>query len=175
MSSTLSSVESRSAHLGRARNSLSSAIVRPRDASEERQLQPPAPGPVLKGRVHALSLIAFCIGVAAALAWQAYGGTAREMIASSSSQLSWLAPPAAPVAEAPVVPSPDQEELKAISFGLAEVRERIDQIAAQLAAGQEQMTRDITNKLEAAKQDVVDKITSALPPRPAAAPARSAR
>jgi len=175
MSSTLSSVESRSAHLGRARSSLSGAIVRPRDASEERQLQPPAPGPVQKRRVDARSLIAFCIGVAATLAWQSYGGTAREVIASSSSQLSWLAPPAAPVAEAPVVPSPDQEEFKAISFGLAEVRERIDQIAAQLAAGQEQMTRDITNKLEAAKQDVVDKITSALPPRPAAAPARSPR
>jgi hypothetical protein len=97
------------------------------------------------------------------------------MIASSSSQLSWLAPPAAPVAEALLVPSPDQEELKAISFGLADARERIDQIAAQLAAGQEQMTRDITNKLEAAKQDVVDKITSALPLRPAAVPARSPR
>jgi uncharacterized coiled-coil protein SlyX len=77
--------------------------------------------------------------------------------------------------EVSAVPSSDQEELEAISFGLAEVRQRVDQIAAQVAAGQEQMTRDITNKLEAAEHDVVDKISFALPPRPAAAPARSAR
>jgi hypothetical protein len=166
MSSTLSSIESRSAHLGRPRSSLSGAIVRPRDAGDERQFQPPAPGPVQKRRVDARSLIAFCIGVAATFAWQSYG---------SSLWLGWLAPPAEPVVEVSTVPSSYQEELKAISFGLAEVRERVDQIAAQLAAGQEQMTRDITNKLEAAKQDVVDKITPALPPRPAAAPARSAR
>jgi hypothetical protein len=159
MSSTLSSIESRSTRLGRPMSSLSGA-------SDERQLQPLAPEPVQKSRVYARSLIGFCIGVAATLAWQSYG---------SSPWLSWLAPPAGPVVEVSTVPSSDQEELKAISFGLAEVRERVDQIAAQLAAGQEQMTRDITHKLEAAKQDVVDKITSALPPRPAAAPARSAR
>jgi hypothetical protein len=97
-------------------------------------------------------LIPFCIGVAAALAWQ-----------------SWLGPPAAPVAEAPAAPSPDQEELKALLVGLAGVRQRVDDIAAQLAVGQEQVTRDI-NKLEAVEQDILDKI-SAPPPRPAA-PAR---
>jgi hypothetical protein len=37
------------------------------------------------------------------------------------------------------------------------------------------MTLDITHKLEAAEQGVVDKINSALPSRRAAAPARSAR
>jgi hypothetical protein len=122
-------------------------------------------------RARALSrfLIIFCIGVAATLAWQSYGGTAREIIANSSPQLSWLAPPAAPVAEAPAAPSPDQEELKGIWFGLAGVRQRVDEIAAQLAAGQEQVTRDINN-LKAVEQDILDKI-SAPPPRPAA-PAR---
>jgi hypothetical protein len=108
---------------------------------------------------------------------------AREMIASLSPQLSWLAPPVAPVAEAPgltppVAPvaeasaalSPDQEELKALSAHLADVRQRVDEIAAQLAAGQEQVTRDI-NKLQEVHQDILDKI-SAPPPRPAAAPAR---
>ena len=94
------------------------------------------------------------------------------MIANSSPQLSWLAPPAAAVAEAPVAPSPDQEELKAISFGLAGVRQRVDQIAAQLAAGQDQMTRDIGNKLQAAEQDILDKMISVSPPQPAAATAR---
>jgi hypothetical protein len=119
-------------------------------------------------RVFGRFLIAFCIGVAATLAWQSYGDTAREMIANSSPQLSWLA---APVAEASAAPSPEKEQFKAISFGLADVRQRVDEIAAQLAAGQEQMTRDVANKLQAVEQDILDKI-SAPPPRPAAAPAR---
>jgi hypothetical protein len=121
-------------------------------------------------RVFGRFLITFCLGVAATLAWLSYGTTAREMIASASPQLSWLAPPAAPVAEVSAAPSPDEEKLKAISFGLAGVRQRVDEIAAQVAAGQEQVTRDI-NKLQAVEQDILDKI-SASPPRPAAAPAR---
>jgi hypothetical protein len=40
-------------------------------------------------------LIAFCVGVAATLAWQSYGGAARKMIASWSPQLRWSAPQAA--------------------------------------------------------------------------------
>src|SRR5215813_6281083 len=45
-------------------------------------------------------LIMFCIGIAATLAWQSHGNTVRGMIANLSPQLVWLAPPAAPVAEA---------------------------------------------------------------------------
>jgi hypothetical protein len=41
----------------------------------------------------------------------------------------------------------------------------------QLGAGQEQMKQDIT-KLQAAEQNILRKIASAPPPRPAAAPAR---
>ena len=136
------------------------------------------------------SLVTFCAGVAATLAWLSYGGTVREMIASSSPQLSWLAPPVAPVGEAPgLAPpaapvaeasaalSPGQEELKALSAHLADVRQRVDEIAAQLAAGQEQVKRDNNklqediNKLQEVEQDILAKI-SAPPPRPAAAPAR---
>jgi hypothetical protein len=113
----------------------------------------------------------FCIGVVATLAWQTYGGAAREMIARSFPRLGWLAPPAAPDAQAdPAAISPDQEELKAISFGLAGVRQRVDQIAAQLAAGQEQMTGDIPNKLNAAEHDILDKISA--PPSQPTLPAR---
>ena len=43
-------------------------------------------------------LITFCSGVAATLAWQSYGDAARKMIASSSLQLGWSAPQAAPEA-----------------------------------------------------------------------------
>jgi hypothetical protein len=126
-------------------------------------------------RALARFLITFCIGAAAMLAWQSYGGAAREMIAGSSPQLGWLAPQAAPVAQTtpdvnapdvPAAPSPDLEQLKA---GLAVLRQSVDRLAAQLAAGQEQMTRDITN-LQAAEQDILQKI-SAPPPRPAATPA----
>jgi hypothetical protein len=88
-----------------------------------------------------------------------------------------LAPQAASVAQAasrmiaPGAPagSPDLEQLKAMSLGLAVVRQSVDQLAAQVAAGQEQMTRDIT-KLQAAEQDILHKISEP-PPRPAAAAA----
>jgi hypothetical protein len=40
-------------------------------------------------------LIAFCSGVAATLAWQSYGGSARTMIAGWSPQLRWSATQAA--------------------------------------------------------------------------------
>ncbi len=121
-------------------------------------------------RVLGRFLIAFCIGIAATLAWQSFGDVARGMIASSSPQLSWLAPPAAQVAEAPLAPPPYQEEFKAISFGLASVRQRIDQIASG-QEHQEQMTRDLAIRLQATEQDILDKISPPAP-RPAAAPAR---
>ncbi len=124
-------------------------------------------------------LITFCIGVAAALAWQSYGDAAREMIASSSPQLGWLAPQAAPLAQtasdivapaAPRTPSPDLQQLKAMSLDLAAVRQNVEQLAAQFAAGQQQMAGDIAT-LQAAQQDILHKI-SPPPPRPAAVPAR---
>ena len=147
-------------------------------------------------------LIAFCIGVAATLAWQSYGEVTRETIASSSPQLGWLAPQPVPVAQtapdmiAPVDPSPDQQRLAAMSLDLSAMRQSVDHLAAsleqtmrsvdqlaggqaqmtrtvgQLAAGQEQMKQDIT-KLQAAEQNILRKIASAPPPRPAAAPARN--
>jgi hypothetical protein len=121
-------------------------------------------------------LITFCIGVAVTLAWQSYGDAAREMIANSSPQLGWLAPQTAaaqiaPDSIAPPTSSPDPQELKAISADLAAVRQKVDQLAAYVAAGQEQMARDFATKLQAAEQDILDKI-SVPPPQPAAAPVR---
>jgi hypothetical protein len=118
------------------------------------------------------------------------------MIASTSSRLGWLAPPAAEAV--PTVPSPDQEVLKAISLDLTGMRQHLDEIATQLTVDHEQMrrdltgvrqldeiatqltldheqtTRDITRRLEAAEKNILDKIGSALPPRPTAAPVRPA-
>ena len=63
-------------------------------------------------------LVTLCIGVAATLVWQSYGDAAREMIASASPQLGWLAPQAAPVARtAPdvIAPAPRRPPLLPIS------------------------------------------------------------
>jgi hypothetical protein len=150
--------------------------------------------------------IAFFIGVTATLAWQSYGDEAKEMIANSYPQLSWLAPQAEPVAlnasetialVAPAAPSLDQQQLSAISLDLDAVRQGIDKIAAsiaaiqeqmsgsadrvateqiarsvaQLTAGQEHMTREIT-KLQAVEQYILYK-NAEPPPRPAPAAVRN--
>jgi len=107
-------------------------------------------------------LIIFFFGVAATLAWQSHGDAAKELIAKSSPQLSWLAPRAtapdmvAPAAPA-TTPSPDLQQLPEMSLDLAALRQSVD----QLAAGQQQISGDIA-KLQA-------EIAAA---RPAAAPAR---
>jgi hypothetical protein len=120
-------------------------------------------------------LIVFCTGVAATLAWQSYGDAAREMIANSSPELSWLAPRAAPVAQsasdmpapaASAIPSLEQQQLKEMSLAFATVRQSVD----QLAANQQQMADGIA-KLAADQQQLLLKV-SAPPPRPAAAPVR---
>src|SRR6266436_4848449 len=102
-------------------------------------------------------LMIFFIGVAATLAWQSYGATAREVIASWSPHLGWLAPPPAPAPASP-------EQLVAMSRGLAAMRQDVDKLAA-----------DIT-KLQAIQQGAVDRISasppSASPPSSAVAPVR---
>jgi hypothetical protein len=127
-------------------------------------------------RTLARYLITFCIGVAATLAWQSYGDAAREMIANSSPQLGWLAPQAAPLTQTapsivpPAAPSALSPELLQLKAGLVAVQQSVDQLAAQIAAGQQQMAGDIAN-LQAADQDILHKISTP-PPRPAAPPAR---
>jgi hypothetical protein len=84
-------------------------------------------------------LITFCVGVAAALAWQSYGDAAREMIASSYPQLGWLAPQAAVAQTVPdmIVPaarSSDLQDLKAVSLNLATLRQRVDRADELLRA-----------------------------------------
>jgi hypothetical protein len=151
-------------------------------------------------------LVTVCIGVAVTLAWQSYGDAARQMVASTAPQLSWLlsppamnapsgdeigveqpsppavqasapqsasaqagavAPPASETAAstAPAAPSPElQQQLATMAHDLATVRQSVE----QLAAGQEQMARDIA-KLQTAGQDIRRRI-SALPPPAAGTP-----
>jgi hypothetical protein len=145
-------------------------------------------------------LVATCVGVAATLAWQSYGGTAEQMIANSAPHLSrlllspsainppsgreipveQLRPPAVQASvpqaasaqagavvlttsetaapTAPTAPTPELQQFEAMSHDLAAVRQSVE----QLAAGQEQMARDI-GKLQTAGQDIRRRI-SALPP-----------
>jgi hypothetical protein len=130
-------------------------------------------------------LIAFCIGATATLAWQSYGGAAREIIANASPRLDWLAAQAAPVAQnapdtiVPAVPSPDQQQLKAVSLDLDAMRQEVDRIATsqeqimqtvdRLAASQRQMGRDITN-LQAISQYTLYKTSEAPRTTPARVP-----
>jgi hypothetical protein len=176
MSSTLSPTQSEfSAGLSPPKRSADTALRPANPKSDQFPSRRPSLGRRVSGAL-ARFLIIFSIGVAATLAWQSCGDAAREMIARSSPQLGWLAVPAAPIAQTapdiiasaePVTPSPG---LRAMSLSLAAVRQSVDQLVAQFAAGHEQMTREIT-KLEAAEQEILQKI-SAPPPRPAEAPAR---
>jgi hypothetical protein len=69
-------------------------------------------------------LVAICIGIAATLAWQSYGGSARELIATHVPALAWLASPdatqpAATSEPAVVVPSavPAQDAAQGFAQG----------------------------------------------------------
>jgi hypothetical protein len=121
-------------------------------------------------------LITFCIGVAATLAWQAYGDAAREMMANSSPVLGWLAPQAAPLAQAApnqatptnaATPSPDLQQLRAALLDFAAVRQSVEQLAAQ----HQQMAGNIAT-MQTTQQEILRKV-SAPPPRQAAAPPRN--
>jgi hypothetical protein len=119
-------------------------------------------------------LIAFCVGIAATLGWQSYGDAARGMIATSYPQLGWLMPLSAVAQTAPATivspaTSSDPEDLETISLSLGAMRQRVD----DLVASQDQITRDITSKLQVAKQEILDKISSP-PPQLATAPPRNA-
>jgi hypothetical protein len=120
------------------------------------------------------------IGVGGTLAWQAYGDEARQLMASAyPEQLGWIAPqattnalatqsaPATLASEAPAIPPVDQEQLKALSLNLAAMRQSMEQLAAQVATGQQQMSGEIA-RLQASEQDILTKVSTP-PPRPAPA------
>jgi hypothetical protein len=115
--------------------------------------------------------IIFGLGVGTTLAWQSYGDEALGMISKSSPQLAWVAPktvpvvPTAPNVVTAAVASPDLQQL---ALGLAAVRQSVDLLSGQVAAGQQQTGSDIA-KLQADGQQILHKLAAA-PPRPTAAP-----
>jgi hypothetical protein len=149
----------------------------------------------------ARALIIFSMGVTATLAWQSYSDPTREIIATSHPQLDWrlaaetvgtgtTPEPILPIAPAapsdaqekpvaadttpePILPiapaaNSDSEEInKAILMNLAAVQQSVDRLAIR----QQQMSNEIAT-LKVAEQNILRKISSAPPARPAAAPAR---
>jgi uncharacterized protein HemX len=122
-------------------------------------------------------VITLGIGVGGTLAWQGYGDDARQLMAVAyPGQLGWIAPqattnalatqsaPAAPVSDAPTAPPVDQK-LNALSLNLAALRQSVEQLSAQVATGQQQLSGDIAG-LRASEQDILAKISTP-PPRPA--------
>jgi hypothetical protein len=112
--------------------------------------------------------IAFCIGVAATLAWQSYGDAAREIVANAYPQLGWLAPQGEPVAQnapaaaAVAATALDQQQLNAIAIDLEAMRQSIDGIAPGIVAGHEQMVRTI-DRIGATQEQLartIDRITA---------------
>jgi len=167
--------------------------VRPRPIKPRDELLPP-PEPSLGRRAfRALFrfLIAVGLGIGGTLAWQAYGDAARQMIATAyPERLGWIAPPASTTAPAPQsaraalasaapsAPSVDEEHLKAMAADLAAMRQSVEQLAGQVASGQQQVSDEIAKlgdeigKLRASEQDILNMIPTPPPQRPAAAPSR---
>src|SRR5262249_43507679 len=131
-------------------------------------------------------LVAICIGVAAILAWQSYSEAAKQVIgtrvpelgwspeakqriAGWVQQLGWTKPSAV---ESKTVPG-TQTAPVAAKQPIAAVRQAVERHLADvratvegLAASQDQMAREI-EKLQAANREILEKIPTPPPKRPA--------
>jgi hypothetical protein len=121
-------------------------------------------------RLIARLLVMFLLGAVAAVAWQSYSHAAREMLAGLSPQLRWVAPPAETV---DIVPDRYEQITRSVDRLANDIAASRDQTARSidhLAAGQEQMTRELM-RLKAVSQPA----KSPEPPlQPALARARKA-
>jgi hypothetical protein len=109
--------------------------------------------------------LAVLIGVGGTLAWQFYGEEAKEMLRTWAPSLGWLLPVSTMKAPAPTVTTAD---LKPVAIDLALVRRSIEQLGAnqdQLARKQDQLAQAIAT-MQAAEQDISQKILALAPPAP---------
>jgi hypothetical protein len=118
-------------------------------------------------RSAALFLFAVLVGVGGTLASQSY----RDEITQVFPPLGWLSPVSTIKAPAPAVTTADlQGQLKPVAIDLALVRRSIEQLTSnldQLARRQDQMAQNIVT-LQAAEQDISQKMSA--PPSPPPAP-----
>ena len=109
--------------------------------------------------------VALLIGVGVTLAWQSYGA---ETVRAWAPSLAWLLPASPP---GPAVTSAElQQLLKPMAIDLALVRRSEEQLATnqdQLARKQDQIAQAIA-ALQAAEQDISQKILALAPPAPKA-------
>jgi hypothetical protein len=133
-------------------------------------------------------LVALCIGLAVILAWLSFGEATKQIIASWVQQLGWTKPPVeskaalvtrtAPetvASKAPAAPSLDPQQVQQIEADIAAMRQAVERHLAdvratveQLFANQDEMAREI-EKLQAANQEILEKIPTPPPKRPALA------
>jgi len=96
------------------------------------------------------------IGIGAALAWQSYDATAREMVVGQFQSLGWLLSPAkSPPALAATAPDPLQQ-LEPLAYKFEVMRRSVEQLAAK----QDQMAESIV-LLQAVADDIREKISTA--------------
>jgi hypothetical protein len=114
--------------------------------------------------------LAVFIGVGGTLAWQ-HGDEIAEFVRSWAPSLGWLLPVSTTKAPAPAVTFTElQQQLKPVAIDLALVRRSMEQLGAnqdQLARKQDQMAQAIAT-LQAAEQDISQKILALAPPAPKA-------
>ena len=119
----------------------------------------------------ALFMFAVLVGVGGTLACQSY----RDEITQVFPPFGWLSPVSTMTAPAPAVTTADlREQLKPVAIDLALVRRSIEQLASnqeQLARKQDQMAQNIAT-LQAAEQEVSQKVSASPSPPPAPKPVR---
>jgi hypothetical protein len=161
-----------------AERALSGGVYRPRSAKPYRSSSLKSPQfrsdrPSISKRLMrslARFFLAVFIGVGATFTWQ-HGDEVAELVRVWLPSLDWLLPVSTTKAPAPAVTSTDlQQQLKPMAIDLALVRRSIEQLGAnqdQLARKQDQMTQAIAT-VQAAEQDVSQRILAVAPPAPKA-------
>lgn len=120
--------------------------------------------------------LAVLIGVAATLSWQAYGDEAQKMAVARVPSLAWLLPlSSTPSNNKAAASSPDlTQQLNPMALDIVAIQHQVAQLAAnqgQLAADEGQIARSIA-ALQAAEQEVSEKISSIAEPKPVHVQAR---
>jgi hypothetical protein len=104
--------------------------------------------------------IAVLIGVGATLGWQSYGDEAKEMLVARAPTLAWvLSGSTTKSPDAAATSTDPMQQLAPLASNLDVVRRSVEQLAAK----QEQMAQNIV-ALQAAEQDIRQKMSSAPPP-----------
>jgi hypothetical protein len=108
--------------------------------------------------------IVVLIGVGATLAWQSYGDEAKQILLARAPTLGWLLSVSVTKSPAATTNSPDLvQQLAPLASNLDVVRRNLELLAAR----QEQMSQNMA-ALQAAEQDIKEKLS--FPPQPPPAP-----